>query len=141
MKRIIILLVLFSACANSKSINVDPNNGLVLKDAYTQTITGGKESADGKTLSKNYIIAFDEVEGLNINAIWIDKVAYKFETFKQEGITYVSVQQYLNNFENVIEMEMPISSKAKALIMYRVNNENYYFEVDKFEVKESVKGR
>lgn len=138
MKKIIIAILLLSSCVNNKNTTQQNKEDLVLKEAYTQYITGGKESIDGTHSSNNYSFVFEEINDIEIKAVWINKVAYKFETFDHEGLYYVTVQVYHQNKDNVVEMKLPLHTKSQGVVMYRKNNENYFLEVPSFEKKSSV---
>ena len=141
MKNLLMILILLSSCSNGRSLIKDRKNPLVLSEASVQAVTGGKESVDGTHSSNNYLFAFNEVKDIEINAVWIDKTAYKFESFHYENQFFVSVSVYPNNTDNIVEMKMPFSSKAKAIVMYRKNNQTHYLEVEEIGVKAAVQAK
>jgi len=138
MKKLLMILILFSSCSNGRGLIKNRKNPLVLNEAYSQYVIGGKESDDGTHSSNNYVFEFNEIEDLEITGVWIDKTAYKFESFYYEGKFYVSAKVYNNNTSNVVDMKMPFTSKARAIIMYRKNDKNHYLEVEEITEKSSV---
>lgn len=141
MKYLLLIMLTLVSCTNGKSIQNLKNGGLNLVDAYANHTTGGKESVDGTHSGITYNIVLNKFDNIEIKALWINKTAYKFETFKHEGLLYVSTKVFSNNTDNVIEMKMPVNAKGEAVIMYRKGNENFYLEVLNFEYKESSSGK